>query len=228
MARYFASALALILIISRLTTASAATLTVGDPAPKLEVDTFVQGDPVGELKPGTIYVLEFWATWCVPCKDSRPHLNALQKAHPDVVFIGVDLIEERSLVENFIKEMAGKMSYRVAIDKKAKSDDEQGVMGKNWLDASGQDGIPTAYIVDKYGKVAWIGHPNDMEDSLGKIIAGKWDLAAEAKKYSEQMAAKKKQEAVVADVAKAIKDAKYDDALYAGRPRHQPIADFRN
>ncbi len=214
MARYFAWALALVLLVSQIGTASAAaTLTVGDPAPKLDVDTFVQGDPVGELKPGTIYVIEFWATWCVPCKESAPHLNELQKAHPDVVFIGVDLIEERALVENFIKEMAGKMSYRIAIDKKLKSDDEQGVMGKNWLDASGQDGIPTAFIIDKDGKTAWIGHPSDMDDPFGKIIAGKWDLDAEAKKYAEQMATKKKQEAMVAEIAKAIKDAKYDDAL---------------
>ena len=64
-------------------------LGLGDPAPKLEVKSFVKGEPVSEFEPGKNYVVEFWATWCPPCRTSIPHLTELQKNHPLVTFISV-------------------------------------------------------------------------------------------------------------------------------------------
>ena len=53
-------------------------------------------------------------------------------------------------------------------------------MAKSWMEAAGQNGIPTAFIVNKEGKIAWIGHPMEMEKPLEKIIAGTWDLKTAA------------------------------------------------
>src|SRR5260221_10369818 len=47
--------------------AFAQDLSVGDPAPKLEVKEFVKGSPVKSFEKGKNYVVEFWATWCRPC-----------------------------------------------------------------------------------------------------------------------------------------------------------------
>src|SRR5581483_11860735 len=92
-------------------------LNVGDPAPKLEVKEFVKGEPVKSLEKGKVYVVEFWATWCGPCRATIPHLTELQKAHKDVTFIGVSVYErEADKVKPFIKEMGDKMDYRVAVD----------------------------------------------------------------------------------------------------------------
>jgi thiol-disulfide isomerase/thioredoxin len=157
--------------------AHAQTLGIGDPAPQLQVKSFVKGEPVKELQAGKNYVVEFWATWCGPCKATIPHLTGLQKKNPDVTFIGVSVFEnDQSEVEPFVKEMGDKMDYRVALDAvpagKGRGD---GAMAKTWMEAAGQEGIPTAFIVNKEGKIAWIGHPTELERPLGKVIAGTWD-----------------------------------------------------
>jgi thiol-disulfide isomerase/thioredoxin len=173
--------------------ARAENLGIGDPAPKLEVKSFVKGEPVKALEPGNFYVVEFWATWCGPCRATIPHLTELQKKHADVIFIGVSVFEQdQDKVEPFVKEMADQMNYRVALDAvPEKAERDEGAMAKNWMTAAGQNGIPTAFIINKDNKIAWIGHPAAMDEPLEKIVTGSWDLkaaAAEQKKAAEQQA----------------------------------------
>src|ERR1700722_20590288 len=79
-----------------LTASAATTLSVGDPAPKLQTGKFVQGDPVTEFAPGKAYIVEFWATWCGPCKVSIPHLNEIHSKFKDqgLIVIGQDCWEQ--------------------------------------------------------------------------------------------------------------------------------------
>src|SRR5947207_870817 len=71
-------------------------LKVGDAPPKLQPGKWLQGEAVTEFKSDKVYVVEFWATWCGPCKESIPHLNELQKKYKDkgVVMIGQDIWED--------------------------------------------------------------------------------------------------------------------------------------
>ena len=151
-------------------------LSVGDPAPKLAVKSFVKGEPVSEFEPGKNYVVEFWATWCGPCRTSIPHLTELQKKNADVTFIGVSVWErDQAKVKPFVDEMGDKMAYRVAVDAVGeKENGSEGAMAKTWMTAAGQDGIPTAFIINKEGKIAWIGHPMSMDKPLEKIAV--WAL----------------------------------------------------
>lgn len=161
---------------------AAATLKVGDDAPKLQVGKWVQGEPVKQFEPGKVYVVEFWATWCGPCRESIPHLNALYQKFKDkgVVVIGQDVSEEdESGVPAFVKKMGTNMTYRVALDDKSQI--KEGAMNTTWMEAAGQNGIPTAFIVNKQGKVVWIGHPMTMTEKLWTdILADKYDFAKEA------------------------------------------------
>lgn len=185
----------------------AQSLGIGDPAPKLEVKSFVKGDPVSEFEPGKIYVVEFWATWCGPCRTSIPHLTELQKKKPEVAFIGVSVWEQdQDKVKPFVEEMGDKMAYRVAMDQvpeKAKAND--GVMAKTWMTAADQNGIPTAFIVNKEGKVAWIGHPMEMEKPLEKIVAGTWDLKDAREEKQKAIEAQAKLRKVQSKLVAAMK-----------------------
>jgi thiol-disulfide isomerase/thioredoxin len=134
-------------------------LNIGHPAPKLAISKTVKGDPVEALDNGKTYVLEFWATWCGPCRASIPHLTELARKYKDKVrFICVDVWErDLSKVEPFLKEMGDKMDYTVVLDDVPGKDPNEGAMARTWLAAADEHGIPCAFVV-KDQKVAWIGH----------------------------------------------------------------------
>ena len=168
------------------------TLHMGDSAPALTPSKWVKGDAVAKFEPDKIYVIEFWATWCGPCRQSIPHVTELQKKYSDVTFIGMDCWEqEPDNVPDFVKKMGDKMDYRVAMD------DTDGNNGKNWLLAAGQEGIPTAFVIGKDSKIAWIGHPMAMEEPLKQIVAGTFDI-------KKAQAAAKTQEEIQSQLGKAL------------------------
>ena len=146
---------------------------IGDPAAPLKIAEWIKGKPVtlADAKGKQILVVEFWATWCPPCRTSIPHLTELQKKYrdKDVVFIGVS-DEKPSVVKPFVQKMGDKMDYVVAVD-------DQRQTSKGYMEAFEQGGIPHAFIVDKQGRVVWQGHPMAKLDSaLDDLIAGKLDL----------------------------------------------------
>ena len=146
-----------------------ATLKIGDPAPEIKAE-FVQGEKVESFEKNQVYVVEFWATWCPPCRTSIPHLNDLQKKYGDkVIVIGLDAFEQDpSKVKPFIEKMGEKMTYRVALDSVPEgASPSDGFMAKNWMMAAKQRGIPTAFIVAD-GKIASSGHPMTMDEPLEK------------------------------------------------------------
>jgi len=170
------NALLLLLALSVLfpAAAGAQSLAPGDPAPELKVAQWIKGGPVDALDPDGTAVVEFWATWCGPCRTAIPHVTELAKQFPDVTFIGVNVWEQgkQDKVIAFVEEMGDQMDYNVAID----TDD--GHMVNDWMKAAGQNGIPTAFVVQE-GQVAWIGHPmSDLENVLEQIAAGTFDLEA--------------------------------------------------
>lgn len=156
---------------------SAATLSEGDPAPNLYVSKWVQGEPVKAFQPGTVYLVEFWATWWLPCQEAMAHVNRLHHKFKDkgLVVIGQNVKQPAGTrVEPFIKRMGELISYRISLDE----DGTNRFSGKtldHWLYAA-EAGIPTAFIIDKKGKISFIGHPDEIDEAMiEQVLAGTFD-----------------------------------------------------
>jgi len=207
--------LALSLSITTLT-ASAEGLGVGDKAPALDVSKWVKGERFDKIEPDQTYVVEFWATWCGPCRTSIPHLTELQKKYKEkgVKFIGVSVWEQdQKLVEPFVKDMGEKMEYSVAIDDVPEGKDANaGKMATAWMKAADADGIPTAFIV-KSGKVAWIGHPMQMDTPLAQVVDGKYDIDAAASKYREEKTLSRKMASLGPKITPLLQQKKFKEAV---------------
>ncbi len=171
MARTASATLGLVLLAA----ASAAALDIGDPAPPLSVKKWVGGSPVTlESAKGKVLVVEFWATWCQPCRQTIPHMNRLHKRYADkgVIFAGITE-EDEATVKKFMDTMA--MDYHVGLDDGSKT---------NGAYMKQVPGIPHAFVVDRDGRVAWHGHPlARMAKVIEELVSGKFD-AARAKKLA--------------------------------------------
>jgi thiol-disulfide isomerase/thioredoxin len=152
-------------------------LEVGDVAPPLVATSWVNGDPVKAFEKGTVYLVEFWATWCQPCQKSLPHMNALQRAygHRKLRVVGVAAAEEGGLagLESFLERSPP--TFPVALV------DEQSVFD-GWMKAGRASGLPWVFVVDRGGRVAWWGQPFDpaFDDVVRRAVAGTFSLSAEA------------------------------------------------
>ena len=161
-------------------------LQIGDPAPPLQLSKIVSGpSDTGRLDGDDITVIEFWATWCAPCVAGMPKLDAIARHHRSdgVSVVGVTR-EEEAVVDGFLDrlEATRRPTYAIAID-------DEGQTTTAYMTASRRQGIPCAFIVDRNGRIAWLGHPKDLEDPLRRIVAGSWNLeeARRAQARSERV-----------------------------------------
>ncbi|UCE60724.1 MAG: TlpA family protein disulfide reductase [Phycisphaerales bacterium] len=157
---------------------AAAGPEIGDSPPPLVISEWVKGDPVDLQREigKRVYMVEFWATWCPPCKMSVPLLTELQhKYSKDLTIIGVTAIDEqgntRKAIRRFVKRQGASMEYHVAIDKgMATWNRYMGTMA----------GIPHAFVVGREGKIMWQGSPLDpaLDGVLAGVISGTYDMEA--------------------------------------------------
>lgn len=109
---------------------------------------------------GKVVIVDFWASWCEPCKIELPALNALYKKYKDkgLVVIGVNLDEKKPDAMGFLKE--NPVQFPLAYD-----GDKQVLAKQVEIEK-----MPTSFILDKSGKVA-VRHEAFREGDADKIEA---------------------------------------------------------
>ena len=179
-------------------------MTIGSAAPKPDIALFVRGEEPKWFDGDKVYVVEFWATWCGPCRASMPHISDLaDKYKGKVVVVGVS-DEKEETVRKFLDtdEWRQKARYNLCTDPDRSTH-------RQYMEAAGQNGIPTAFVV-KGGTVQWIGHPMGMDEPLERIVAGSWDATSYKAEFEAEAAAARKQMQRRREIAKARKDGNWD------------------
>ena len=162
------------------------TLGIGDKAPDLTAVKWLGDKQVTGFEAGKVYVIDMWATWCGPCVHSIPVINALQQKYKDkgVTIAGVAVWPRKGMkpTKDFYEAQGDKMGYTVG-------EDVDGKIAKSYMAAAGQHGIPTAFLIGKDGKIAWIGHPEGgLAEALDLVVNDKFDAKAFAKTQAEKEA----------------------------------------
>ena len=122
--------------------APAHALEVGTTAPSLALP-----DASGTALPpadGQVRLVDFWASWCGPCRHSFPWMNEIQQkyAADGLQIVGVNVDETRTDADDFLKKVPA--GFRVVFDASGKTPAAWGVKG-----------MPTSYLVGRNGKVVW-------------------------------------------------------------------------
>ncbi|MER9451993.1 TlpA disulfide reductase family protein [Mesorhizobium sp. M0254] len=163
-------------------------LRMGSPAPSIKVEDWLRGEPLADFQPGKVYIVEFWATWCELSAAEMLELMQPQEKYKDsgleVVGIAADedaptAVEARTKLDAWLAEKCPDLNHRIAFD-------VTGEMKKLWREPSFHVGIPTWFVVDRDGCIAFIGHPSQLGEVLPKVFNGSWPTSYKAKAADQQ------------------------------------------
>jgi len=124
------------------------------PAPPVSLATLDGGRFTVDRQHGRLTYLDFWATWCEPCQQSIPLIQAFARRHPEVDVVSVDVGEPAGVVQGFVRRHP---MERVALDPDASA-----------AHAFGVDNFPTMVVIDPQGnqRAKWLGYNAQIESEM--------------------------------------------------------------
>lgn len=146
--------------------------SVGHAAPDLSIQTINGKGKVSlESLKGKVAIVDFWATWCGPCKQSFPKYEELAKKHAgQLEIVGVSVDDEQNGVAQFAKETGA--TFAIGWD-------EGHTIANRWDVKS----MPTAYILDATGKIRYVhaGFHDDEPEQIAKELTALLDESSSSK-----------------------------------------------
>ena len=126
-------------------------IRVGQRAPNFQLPSLDNEDIALSDYRGHVVILDFWASWCTPCKSTMPGLESMARTlAPDVVLVGVSLDQSASKASDYLSAnnydamVALYGTYTAAV---------------NVFNTYGGGGIPKTYVIDREGIIRYVGHP---------------------------------------------------------------------
>jgi thiol-disulfide isomerase/thioredoxin len=110
---------------------------------------------LGERR-GQVVLINFWATWCPPCREEMPALERLYRQHKEqgLELVAISIDSDPAVVSPYVK--ASKLTFPIALDPKAEVANKYGVRA-----------LPSSFVVDRQGTMTAL--------ALGPRV---WDNAA--------------------------------------------------
>lgn len=135
-----------------------------EPAPDFTLPGSSQPVSLSALRGKVVYV-DFWASWCQPCRKSFPWMNSLQQRYRDqgLVVVGVNLDKSRELSDRFLHDVPA--AFTVAYDPDGRAASAYHVKG-----------MPSSYLIDRQGRIhsSHIGFRDDntapMEAAITSLL----------------------------------------------------------
>lgn len=139
---------------------------IGRPAPDFELPSVREPSEkvsLADLR-GKPAVINFWASWCEPCKDEAPKFaRSARRFGGDVSFVGINILDGREEAEEYLDEY--KLRYRNVSD-------ARGVISKRY----GVTGVPETVFLDAEGKIVGKYIGAFTKDLLDKLVQQLIDL----------------------------------------------------
>jgi thiol-disulfide isomerase/thioredoxin len=156
------------LVMMMLPVACSADFKQGDALPDL-ASFRLEGKLPEELK-GKVILLDFWASWCGPCKSSFPVMEELTKkyAGQGLTIVAVSVDEKQENMQRFLKST--KVSFNVVRDAQQKL-----------VAAANIRAMPTSFLVDRSGKIRFIHGGFDGEETRRQYVKEIEQLLEDAK-----------------------------------------------
>lgn len=130
---------------------------VGDPAPQYSVATFEHQRITSDQLKGQVVILNFWATWCGPCKRELPVLDAYSKAHAKDGLRIFAVATEDSVPDTYLRPLERVLSFPLVhyISNRAYGPLE---------------GVPTSYVIDRGGVIRYAKADAFDEATLDEVV----------------------------------------------------------
>lgn len=139
---------------------------VGEPAPQFTLPSLLQDQATTLAQfSGKVIYLDFWASWCAPCRTSFPLLNKLHQKlkGQGLEVVAINLDEDKANAEKFLKDFP--VTFTILRDSKGE-----------WADKYIVESMPTSFIIDKHGVIQNIHRGfaaddiNELEQKIAQLL----------------------------------------------------------
>jgi len=194
-------------------------LMIGDKAPELKIEQWLKKGGFKLFEKGKVYLVDMWATWCVPCIAGMPHMSDLQKKYAAKGFEVIGITSDDKYgnsfenAREFVSKKDSLMNYNVAWVPASAKDSQQGIWLHSWMQQAGFGNLPTSFLIDRNGEIVYMGDPATIDKTVEEVIDGHYTIS----QLKEQFISGIEAENILRKFNQALKANQVDTAVSYGR-----------